>query len=400
MIGDERDKWLREKGAAMDKNNFLTVYGRAHVRALTHDNIKAAFQKTGIWPFNPNIVTADMLAPSKSTSSEAHLPSPPNDPAVDILAMMFQKLARVRDDPQAEVVSEDPIAGPSNPTKFDVINDAVRCLSETDFAHLLSPTLTTSNDKMPSTIPQLIHLPQPSPLLTIEPRTETEAILLAALREYQNLNQSLTNRNIALQSHNLLNEVYCGNAKGALQFQEKKKQKKGQGTLTGGLACLVTGDEFYEARVNMQKESQVEEQAKATRKDAKVIWQAAVEEWKEAEKTRKELKISETEKFKVAMAAWKAANGRGNGRGRGRGRGGGVTKTAKPIMATIPPATPRPLLKNFTSGRNIEGEESENEEFVGRGDERASSDDDEETGNDNEETGSDNEETGSDNEDD
>lgn len=390
MIGEERDKWLREYGATMDKNNFLTVYSRAHVRALTPANIKAAFKKTGIWPFNPNVVTADMLAPSKAMSCEAHLPSPPDDPAINILATMFQKLARVRDDPQseAEFISEDPIAGPSNPTKYDVISDAVRGLSQTDFAHLLSPTLTTSKDKMPSTTPQLIHLPLPSPLLTIQPQTETEAILIAALREYQNLNETLTNRNIALQSHNLLNEVYCGNAKGALQFQEKKKEK-GKQTLTGGLACLVTGDEFYEARVNMQKESQIEEQSKENRKDAKAMWQAAVEEWKKDENTRKALKISETEKFKAAMAAWKAANGR-QGVGRGRGRGGGVTKTAKPVMATIPPAKQRPLLKNFISGQNGEdqsenGEEnSSNEEFVGRGDEGTSSDDDNDTRSDNE----------------
>jgi hypothetical protein len=394
MIGEERDRWLRENGAAMDKNNFLTVYGRAHVLALTPANIKAAFKKTGIWPFNPNVVTADMLAPSKATSSEAHLPSPPNDPAVDILATMFRKLARVCDEPQDEVISEDPIAGPSNLTKFDVINDAVKGLSESDFAHLLSPTLTTSNDKMPSTAPQLIHLPQTSPLLTIQPQTETEAILLAALREYQNLNDSLTNRNIALQSHNLLNEVYCGNAKGALQFQEKKKQTKGKGTLTGILACLVTGDEFYEARVNMQKESRIEERTKATRKDAKVIWQAAVEEWKKKEDARKALKVRETEKFKVAMAAWKA-NGRGHGRGRGRGGG---TNTEKPTMATIPPATPRPLLKDFISGKSIEeGEEdSENEESLSRGDGEASSDDDDETRS----NGDVGEGTGSDNEDD
>ena len=157
MIGEERDKWLHENGAAMDKNSFLTIYGRAHVRALTPSNIKAAFKKTGVWPFNPNVVTADMLAPSKATSCEAHLPSPPNDPAINILATMFQKFARVNDDSQldseAEVISEGPIAGPSNPTKFDVINDAVKGLSKTDFTHLLSPTLTTSNDRMPSTTP-------------------------------------------------------------------------------------------------------------------------------------------------------------------------------------------------------------------------------------------------------
>ena len=79
-----------------------------------------------------------MLAPSKAAlSCDAHLPSPPDDPAINILATMFQKLARVRDDPQ----SKDPIAaGSSNSTKYDVISNAVRNLSQTNFAHLRSPT--------------------------------------------------------------------------------------------------------------------------------------------------------------------------------------------------------------------------------------------------------------------
>jgi hypothetical protein len=351
MIGEERDKWLRENGVAMDKNNFLEVYSKAHVRALTPANIKAAFKKTGIWPYNPDVVTEDMLAPSKATSCEAHLPSPPDDPAVNVLATMFRQLAKISEaEDGPEVISEDPMEGPSNPTRFDAINEAVKGLSQTKLAHLISTTLTTSDDMMPTTTTQTICLPQLSPLLSIQPQTETEILLLAALRESHHANENLANRNIALQSHNLLNEAYCGNAKGALQFQEKKKQKKGQGTLPEGLACLVTGDTFYESRVNMEKDQRIDARTKETWKEAKAAWQVAVSEWQKKEDERKELKISETAKHKDAMEAWKAENSQGHGRGRGRGRGGHVTKTPQPVMATIPKQMPRPLLKNFIAG--------------------------------------------------
>jgi len=73
----------------MDKNNFLAIYSRAHVCALTVDNIKAAFKKTGVWPFNPNVVTEEMLAPSKETSCEAKLPLPIDDPEVNVIATML-----------------------------------------------------------------------------------------------------------------------------------------------------------------------------------------------------------------------------------------------------------------------------------------------------------------------
>jgi hypothetical protein len=110
-----------------------------------------------------------MLAPSKATSCEAYLPSPPDDPAVNVLAMMFQQLAKFSEaEDRPEVISEDPMEGPSNPTRFDAINEAVKGLSQTKLAHLISTTLMTSDDMMPTTT-QTICLPKLSPLLSIQP---------------------------------------------------------------------------------------------------------------------------------------------------------------------------------------------------------------------------------------
>ena len=143
----------------MDKTTFLTIYGQAHVRALISENIKSAFKKTGVWPFNPHVVTEEMLVPSKETSPD--------------------------------VISKTPMAGPSNPTKHDVINEAVHGLSQTKLAHLIASTLTTSKDAMPKTLTQTITCSKPSPLLAIQPKTETEILLLAALQESQMNNETL-----------------------------------------------------------------------------------------------------------------------------------------------------------------------------------------------------------------
>lgn len=62
-----RNQWERD-GHTVDKTNFLRVYAEAHQQTLTEANIKAAFRKTGVIPFNPNVVTADMMALSKTTS--------------------------------------------------------------------------------------------------------------------------------------------------------------------------------------------------------------------------------------------------------------------------------------------------------------------------------------------
>ena len=369
----------------MDKNNFLVIYGRAHVRALTPDNIKAAFKKTGVWPFNPDVVTEEMLAPSRETSCEAHLPLPPDDPAVNVLATMLRKLATINEaDDEPDVISEAPMAGPSNLTKHDVINEAVDGLSRTKLAHLISATLTTSNDTMPTTLTQTITRSKPSPLLAIQPKTETELLLIAALRESQEMNDSLANRNIALQASNLLNEVYCGNTKGALQTQENKRKKKGTGTLPDGLACVLTADEFYEARVNFEKEQRTEAKAKEARKDARAAWKEAKQEWQQGEDARIALKDREDARYAERLADWEAENARaqrGRGRGHGRGRGGGGgTILAKPKKATIPKRVPPPLLRDFLAGNNDElsQEEGSNDDGSGNNGEGAEDNDNDE----------------------
>jgi len=171
-----------------------------------------------------------------------------------------------------------PVAGPSKLTKHNVINEAVDGLSRSKLAHLISSTLTTSIDTMPSTLTQTITHSKPSPLLALQPQTENEILLMAALRESQEINDSLLNRNIALQAGNLLDEVYCGNAKVALQTQETKK-KKVTGTLPDGLACVLTADEFFEAWVDFEREQRSEAKAKETRKDSRAAWKEAKAEW-------------------------------------------------------------------------------------------------------------------------
>jgi hypothetical protein len=44
--------------------------------------------------------------------------------------------------------------------------------------------------------------------------------------------------------------------------KEKKRKKKGTSTLPDGLACVLMGDEFYEARVNFEKGQCTETKAK------------------------------------------------------------------------------------------------------------------------------------------
>ena len=142
------------------------------------------------------------------------------------------------------------------------------------------------------------------------------------MQELQLNNETLANWNIALQATNTLNEVYCGNTKGALQFQEDKKKKKTTGALPDGLAHVLISDEFYEAHQNIEKDQHTVAKAKEIRKDAHAAWIEAKEEWQKVEDERLALKVREEVIYTELNAAWetkdaKARHGQGHGRGKG-----------------------------------------------------------------------------------
>ncbi|TFK82751.1 CENP-B protein, partial [Polyporus arcularius HHB13444] len=75
----ERDVFERG-GGKITKSNFLSVYAKAHTKALSHANVTAAFRKTGVVPFNRAVVTQDMMAPSLESSCRGTLPLPQTTP--------------------------------------------------------------------------------------------------------------------------------------------------------------------------------------------------------------------------------------------------------------------------------------------------------------------------------
>ncbi|EKM77874.1 hypothetical protein AGABI1DRAFT_15505, partial [Agaricus bisporus var. burnettii JB137-S8] len=50
QFAKERDEHLRMTGEPITKENFLTIYGRTHLKVLTPELIKTAFRKVGIVP--------------------------------------------------------------------------------------------------------------------------------------------------------------------------------------------------------------------------------------------------------------------------------------------------------------------------------------------------------------
>lgn len=87
------------------KENILQIYGVAHIATLSPNTIKATFQKTGVHPFNPSVITPETLAPSCPTSIESNLPVPPPTP-MRIITNLLQELSK-EDNVRLTTINED-----------------------------------------------------------------------------------------------------------------------------------------------------------------------------------------------------------------------------------------------------------------------------------------------------
>ncbi|PCH42786.1 DDE-domain-containing protein, partial [Wolfiporia cocos MD-104 SS10] len=59
---------------SVTKADFAGVFGRAFLDSFTVETIKAAFEATGICPFNPNDISSEQTKPSLPTSTKGSFP--------------------------------------------------------------------------------------------------------------------------------------------------------------------------------------------------------------------------------------------------------------------------------------------------------------------------------------
>jgi hypothetical protein len=94
VLSKERDCYEQETGEKISKANFVTIYGRAHLHALTAKIIKSMFCKTGLWPFNQDVISQEDMALSKEMLCEGYLPAT-MAPEVAMLAKLMQDMSIV-----------------------------------------------------------------------------------------------------------------------------------------------------------------------------------------------------------------------------------------------------------------------------------------------------------------
>ncbi|KAF9232929.1 hypothetical protein BU15DRAFT_67020 [Melanogaster broomeanus] len=187
--------------------------------------------------------------------------------------------------------------------------DAVESLASTSASFLVDGTPLTSAHRLPQFMPSPITPTRhkcTNPLLNEEPANEKEHAYQVALHE-----------------------SYARK----LAAQEEKRKKKKKGQLNGdGLPRLLTGDEFYNRVVAHQK---------------------ACEEWRKAEKERKERNAVRRQAYCDAMHIWKEESDLAKQQRR-------WVAWEKPKLGKLEPVAPKPGSQEGEAGEvELEGENRE-----------------------------------------
>jgi hypothetical protein len=305
---EAHDDWER-RGHTVDITNFLAVYAEVHVKTLTPENIKATFHKTGIIPFNPNVVTTDMMAPSQATSTHATVPIQQSSPIKMMSEMVidymdYQRMATLSNNS----MDAENLPGPSSTPFF--MQSAVDGLFSTSAAFLVSSSPIQSTSVPPIFQPSTISpfkSSQYTDLLAQPMMTAHEQRLHDALIESETRDMVRKECMVGMQAGVVLANIYSSCMQGQLQVREEKKKNKGKKRLMGdGKAKFFLGDEFYAMYVEDERQCAEGEAEAAERKSQRESHVAALAAWKkDCDGIRDRNREKKTE-YEAAVIEWEA----------------------------------------------------------------------------------------------
>jgi hypothetical protein len=307
---EARDDWER-RGHVVDKTNFLAIYAEAHAKTLTPENIKAAFRKTGVIPFNPDVVTTDMMAPSQETSTRAAVPIQQSGPIKMMSEMIVDYLdhQRITTSDNNSMDAED--LPELSPTPL-FMRSAIDELSSTSAAFLVSPSPIQSTSAPPAFQPSTISPPRPSRysnLLARPTMTEHEQNLRDGLIESETRNAMRKECMVGMQAGVVLANIYSNRLQGQLQAREEKKRNKGKARkrlMGDGKAKFFSGDDFYAMCVEDERQRTEAEAEAAERKSQRESHVAILAAWKKNCDGIRDRNREKKMEYDAAVIKWEA----------------------------------------------------------------------------------------------
>lgn len=79
------DEFESDHRRGVNKEDFVGVFSQAFLEAFTKETVLAAFEKTGIWPFNADIISLSQMQPSLTTSTQGGFAIPQISPVREVI---------------------------------------------------------------------------------------------------------------------------------------------------------------------------------------------------------------------------------------------------------------------------------------------------------------------------
>lgn len=333
----ERDAEERVHGRKVSKSNFLSVYARAHNRALTPKNIQAAFKKTGVYPFDPSVITPDMLAPARETAIE-HRAIVPLQTPVRVLVGAFTKLERQRRD--AQNAREQGFLSDEEDVP-DVLISAFTHLSKKSKHPLFTDKPLGSLTTPPRFNANMVSpIKRHGDLLQVQPLTEREKLLQQALQDCEIREAELKGEIRGQQAALVLQNHYCERLRNEIHGVEEKRKKKDGNTAIkikdiNQKGRLLTDDKLIALYAQHHAEIEVRATEKEKRKTLRDKHSDAIRKWKDQEEKRKQKCAEIKARYAAEMEAWKEEKELAQAEKR-------RSHLKKPVRGPLPKAAPKP----------------------------------------------------------
>jgi DDE superfamily endonuclease len=296
------------------KGNFTKVFGEAFLMAFTRPTILAAFEKTGIYPYNPSVIMERQMEPSKATSTHGSFPLPQPSPVRAVMTAFHHHPItsfdvspdthrRIDTDTDTEVTPgpkrrmRDEDIDPSlfTPSKrMRILSTSLATTSSGSFL-IQKPPIVSSQVIAPPVIEHPPPLAEPDWALLSTPADkgaghETLESRIGALTTSLKLSrQHILARDAIIEGAHatmVVQSIYCDRLNETLNTREKKKQTDRNRLLfPDGKGRHVTSDGFRAALAELEKkkaDKATEHARKQQARDQKRVAKAAAEElWKE-----------------------------------------------------------------------------------------------------------------------
>ncbi|KZP27731.1 hypothetical protein FIBSPDRAFT_948310 [Athelia psychrophila] len=246
------------------KEHFTEVFGKAYLKAFTVPTILSAFEKTGIHPFNPEVITAQQMKPSLPSSLIGSLPLPMPSPVRKIMEVFNHKVLTTLNIapgnyqpplpslsntiPSTPSTSQSIFPSISTPAPFTPLNHmrilgAALASTKTGAFLVQKPQITSAQ-----TISNPVYM-QPE----IIPDPDWSLLLALAKLQIASKDKALITGNAQLA----IQAVYNHRLNEALNTRENKKAANHTKLFPDGKPRLLTDDEFI-AQVTAAKEARQE----------------------------------------------------------------------------------------------------------------------------------------------